>query len=211
MQFEYEESKRPGLTFDEGHPLAVEPLSVNEATATNANLDAVKTSQRIRYDAEVEVIKKQHGQLEDMREKLQLSRRQICRALLVDPSAWTRWTRLDLDGRPISEAPAHVYKMLALFLEQKGQGRGIFTDTTVAKSRPEITRADLYRLKSELEKEDQVRLENFQFELTQQLRAEAHSQFETMKTTLVKGSELALGWKLLLILNVVLVLYVLFK
>jgi transcriptional regulator with XRE-family HTH domain len=70
-----------------------------------------KTSIRMKYEAQVQVIKKQAGDLEDIRIKLNLSQRQICQLLLVDPSAWTRWTK-----HPNEDAPPHIYRALQWYL-----------------------------------------------------------------------------------------------
>lgn len=76
----------------------------------------LKTGLRLKYEAEVSLIKKEVGDLEDIRRALGLSQRKICQLLLVDPSAWTRWTRDD------SKVPPHVYRALSWFLEaQKNQ------------------------------------------------------------------------------------------
>lgn len=69
-----------------------------------------KTSTRMRYEAEVLFLKRQNGDLEQIREKLGLSRRKICQLLLVDPSAWTRWTQ---EG---GEAPPHIYRALDWYI-----------------------------------------------------------------------------------------------
>ncbi len=69
-----------------------------------------KTSLRIRYEAETEVIKRKLGSLEGVRSQLGLSQRKICQLLLVDPSAWSRWVRADED------APPHIYRMLQWYL-----------------------------------------------------------------------------------------------
>lgn len=47
------------------------------------------------------------GDLEAIRKSLGLSRRKICKLLLVDPSSWTRWTK---PGGP--DAPAYIYRSL---------------------------------------------------------------------------------------------------
>lgn len=70
-----------------------------------------KTSIRMKYEAQVQVIKKQAGDLEDIRIKLNLSQRQICQLLLVDPSAWTRWTK-----HPNEDAPPHIYRALQWYM-----------------------------------------------------------------------------------------------
>lgn len=58
------------------------------------------------YLAQKDLIKKEIGSLEDIREQLGLSRRKVCQLLLVDPSSWTKWTR---EGQ---DAPAYIYRSL---------------------------------------------------------------------------------------------------
>jgi hypothetical protein len=70
----------------------------------------VKSSTRMRYEAEVLFLKRQNGDLDEIRQKLGLSRRKICQLLLVDPSAWTRWTQ------PGGEAPPHIYRALDWYI-----------------------------------------------------------------------------------------------
>lgn len=69
-----------------------------------------KTSLRIKYEAEVKSIKKTCGDLETIRRSLGLSKRKMAQLLLVDPSAWTRWTSKK------GEAPPHIYRALQWFL-----------------------------------------------------------------------------------------------
>lgn len=69
-----------------------------------------KSPNRLRYDAEIRVIRARVGNLEEIRAKLGLSRRKICQLLLVDPSAWTRWTS------PGGEAPPHIYRALEWYM-----------------------------------------------------------------------------------------------
>lgn len=65
-----------------------------------------RSGQRLGYEAQVEVIRRQIGGLEEVRQKLGLSSRKMCQLLLVDPSAWTRWTR------PGADAPPHIWRAL---------------------------------------------------------------------------------------------------
>ena len=69
-----------------------------------------KSSQRMKYEAEVAVLKRKIGSLDDIRSQLGLTQRKICQLLLVDPSAWTRWTRRG------EEPPPHIYRSLQWFL-----------------------------------------------------------------------------------------------
>jgi hypothetical protein len=64
---------------------------------------------REKYQREVDQIRHEYGGLEQIRMRLGLSQRRLCLALLVDPSAWTRWLK--------SDAPPHVYQALRWLLE----------------------------------------------------------------------------------------------
>ena len=80
--------------------------------------ERAKTSQRMTYEAQAEVIKKQIGDLEDIRAHLGLSARKISQLLMVDPSAWTRWTK---NG---DVPPPHIWRSLQwyMILQQKIPG-----------------------------------------------------------------------------------------
>lgn len=69
-----------------------------------------KTSLRITYEAQVEVLKRQLGDLESIRERLGLSQRKISQLLMVDPSSWTRWTKKG------DEAPPQIWRALQWYL-----------------------------------------------------------------------------------------------
>ena len=58
------------------------------------------------YASQVQQIKEKLGDLEGIRKNLGMSRRQICQILLVNPSAWTRWTKSS------QGAPPHFYRAL---------------------------------------------------------------------------------------------------
>lgn len=77
--------------------------------------EKAKSSQRIRYDAEVSALKKRVGNLDEIRGALGLTQRKMAQLLLVDPSAWTRWTR---DGE---DAPPIVYRALGWYLALEGK------------------------------------------------------------------------------------------
>lgn len=69
-----------------------------------------KTPLRMTYEAEVKVFRSKYGGIEEVRRNLGFSRRKMCQLLLVDPSAWTRWTRDE------SRVPPHVYRSLEWYL-----------------------------------------------------------------------------------------------
>lgn len=64
---------------------------------------------RLKYRAEVGVIQRQIGGLEEIRQKLGLSQRKMAQLLLVDPSAWSRWVKED-------SAPPHVFRALEWYM-----------------------------------------------------------------------------------------------
>ncbi len=86
-------------------------MEINDSASA---LEPAKKERNLRdeYFAEKKRIAEQIGDLDQIRSKLGLNRRQMCRLLLVDPSAWTRWTRTD--------APPHVYQALRWLLELRG-------------------------------------------------------------------------------------------
>lgn len=79
----------------------------------------VKTSNRMNYEAQVDVIRKQIGDLEAIRGKLNLSQRKMAQLLLVDPSAWSRWTT------PGESAPPHIYRALQWYMTLQEQVPGL--------------------------------------------------------------------------------------
>lgn len=106
-----------------------------------------KTPDRISYEAEVDVIRQQIGDIEDIRFRLGLSARKMAQLLLVDPSAWTRWTK------KITPPPPHIYRALQwyLILQEKNPA---FT--------PQVFLASHWfslNQKKEGEREDQVQIE----------------------------------------------------
>lgn len=109
--------------------------------------EKAKTSLRINYEAQVEVIKKQIGDLEFVRAKLGLSARKMCQLLLVDPSAWTRW-------RKSNDAPPHIWRALQWYLtiQEKIPGLSahyfIGKDSSILNAQSELK---MNELKSQLE------------------------------------------------------------
>lgn len=87
------------------HDFPLENLGFQTSESVRA-----KTALRLKYEAEAEVIQKRLGNLEAIRSQLGLSQRKMAQLLLVDPSAWTRWTK---GGE---KAPPHVYRMLQWYL-----------------------------------------------------------------------------------------------
>lgn len=78
-----------------------------------------KTSLRMTYEAQVEVLKRQLGDLEQIRGNLGLSQRKMAQLLMVDPSSWTRWTKKG------DEAPPQVWRALQWYLALQGKIPGL--------------------------------------------------------------------------------------
>jgi len=83
---------------------------VSSAVSPISPGNRVKSSQRLRYEAEVGLIRRKLGNLETIRDSLGLSQRKMAQLLLVDPSAWTRWTK------GTESAPPHIYRALQWYL-----------------------------------------------------------------------------------------------
>lgn len=90
------------------HPGRVEPTAQENLKSPSSR--RAKSSLRFRYEAEVQTIKRKIGDLEGIRQSLGLSQRKICQLLLVDPSAWSRWTRTN------AEPPPHIYRAFQWYL-----------------------------------------------------------------------------------------------
>jgi len=85
--------------------------SDGESSVNGEPSKKAKSSNRLKYEAEVSVIKSKIGDLEDIRNHLGLSQRKICQLLMVDPSAWTRWQK-----NP-ENIPPHIYRSLQWYTE----------------------------------------------------------------------------------------------
>jgi transcriptional regulator with XRE-family HTH domain len=94
--------------------MAAETFHLAESSRSLSARSRAKTSLRLKYEAETMVLKREIGGLEEIRMKLGFSRRKISQLLLVDPSAWTRWTSGEAD------APPHIYRALKWYLDSKG-------------------------------------------------------------------------------------------
>ncbi|OQW54262.1 MAG: hypothetical protein A4S09_06075 [Proteobacteria bacterium SG_bin7] len=82
-----------------------EPLKIDFTSK-----DRPRSANRFLYEAEVEVIKREIGDLETIRKSLGFSQRKICQLLMVDPSAWTRWMKGD-------KVPPHIFRALSWYLK----------------------------------------------------------------------------------------------
>lgn len=148
-----------------------------------------KSVRRLRFESEVQGIIRRHGDLETMRNKLNMSRREISEKLMVDPSAWTRWVG---EG---GQAPPHVYKMLEFFISEN-----VSSDMSS-------------KVFESFKIENQ---QNFEHELELDRRFDEKLAFvQNQILTLQNSSEshqlLGLGWKILLLVNLFLVIFLFFS
>ena len=146
------------------------------------SLKRAKTSLRLRYEAEAHVIEKKIGDLEAIRMKLGLSQRKIAQLLLVDPSAWTRWTK------GADQAPPHIYRMLSwyLALEEKYPALDVnFWLNTVAQLPATTARIDQRLVENEVDLQMRRTQSMVESRLDHQL-ALVRADFENRERTLRK-------------------------
>lgn len=129
------------------------PQETQEGVLESPSMEAfetrVKSSLRLNYEAQVRVIQHQIGGLEQARQTLGLSQRKMAQLLLVDPSAWTRWTR------PDGEAPPHVWRALQWYLTLREKIPGL-TPQYFVNSDPKVI-SEKNRQEIRLEKEARER------------------------------------------------------
>lgn len=115
-------------------PLKESPVE-NEPTPNQR----IKSSQKMRYSAEVEIIKRKWGDLETMRTTLGLSQRKMAQLLMVDPSAWTRWTRYE------HSVPPHIYRAMSWFLllQEKDPSNSTPYDFLQTVARPSLPKNEI--------------------------------------------------------------------
>jgi transcriptional regulator with XRE-family HTH domain len=115
-----------------------------------------KTPLRMRYDAQVGVIKRQIGDLDEIRLKLGLSRRKMCQLLLVDPSSWTRWTK---EG----QAPPHIFRALEWYMlltkEAPAQAHSYWISTVQGGNQMRESKKDEDQAKAIIDLENQIAVE----------------------------------------------------
>ena len=114
-------------------------------------------------------------QLESIRQKLGLSRRQICKLLKVDPSAWTRWMKTP------NGAPPHVHQSLEWYMklvEQNPEAHAPFLLAQKFESSNKESEIQISKLKKEV---DHLRREHIdKKEVFEQLGGKIQNSFENI-------------------------------
>lgn len=165
-----------------------------------------KTSLRMHYEAQVSVIQKQLGNLEDIRGNLGLSQRKMSQLLMVDPSSWTRWTRKG------DEAPPHIWRALQWYLALIEKLPGLTPQYFISTNPQNLHEKAL----KELEIERQERTQNIdylavQMKQFQDERGALLSEINSLKKDLKFHKKmsivillLSLSWALILLLGKIL-------
>lgn len=176
-------------------------IKLQNTTRPDGFIDAVaRNPQRMTYQAQVDVIQRQIGGIEDVRLKLGLSARRICQLLLVDPSAWSRWTRSP------SGPPAHVWRALQWYMILNEKIPGLTPDYFVGRNPID----ESYRIRREMDQKVQALekgqvawsleqkqvLEKLQLEIANSLRREQElrGQLKAFEFRMKKMTNL--GWLL---------------
>lgn len=154
-----------------------------------------KTSLRMHYEAQAEVIKKQIGNLEEIREKIGLSQRKICQLLLVDPSAWSRWMKT-------RATPPHILRALQWYLIIQEKIPGLTPQYFIGKDPQVLHQQALKKISEESQKRSEM-LENF---FTQTLKLEDEIQDLQSKNSELKKDQSHLKRRLNQLKNLTLLL-----
>jgi transcriptional regulator with XRE-family HTH domain len=137
------------------------------------------------------------GSLEQIRLTLGLSRRKMCQLMLIDPSTWTRWTQNE------DKIPPHIFKALQWYLLsiEKYPSFHPLHKVSVEAKRPQES-AELLNLTQQrqiLEKR------------VEELEGLLQSRWAELSNSLADRSRVGLGWKMILLLNWLLLLWLLFR
>jgi transcriptional regulator with XRE-family HTH domain len=139
-----------GLEGQEIDQISFEKLGLDESFEEGDLGPRSKTSLRMHYEAQVSVIQRQVGNLDEIRGNLGLSQRKMAQLLMVDPSSWTRWTKHG------DEAPPHVWRALQWYMALREKIPGL-TPQYFISTNPQILHEKALK---ELDIERQERIEN---------------------------------------------------
>lgn len=134
-------------------------------------------------------------QLEDIRLKLGMKRRQIAQLLGVDPSAWTRWTRLE------TAAPLWVGRALGWYQQLLEKDPAVKIAHEKSYEMDQL-RAEILEFRHQLKNHQKapVSLESMNLGLPQLDFVEKNSADEQLQN-MSKNEAVSAGWKLLLLIN----------
>ncbi len=189
-------------------------MEPNETSSEKTEAQSrIKTKLRHRYEAEAQEILKKIGTLEEVRGKLRLNQRAMAASLLVDPSAWTRWTT------GITSPPPHVVRTLELMLMSLDMHPDLDTEGLLRKSEAHAkTVREVEKLDDRLQKlESNPQVAALRAK-TSHLESRLHHQIEDLKTEIselnasnrARSRRYAIGLGVLFVMNLVwIVIYLL--
>ncbi len=165
--------------------------------------DKAKTSLRIKYEAECRVIRAKLGSLEQVREDLGLSRRKMAQLLLVDPSAWTRWTK-----EP-EKIPPHIYRSLQWYMALIDKKPEWHPQNSFLKAELQFQKEEFSSVKERVLQRlaEMNHLESSLKEDIQRVILETKGELSEVQTVIERQGGVGIGWKFMLILNTLLLLY----
>lgn len=131
--------------------------------------EKARTSIRMVYEAQAEVIRQQIGGLEGARNKLGLSQRKMAQLLLVDPSAWNRWIKNE------KSTPPSVFRSIQWYLALNEKIPGLSPYYFIGKDPAHIEKAlssamDSIRAEKEIRHFENGEFKGFQNELKTSVR-----------------------------------------
>lgn len=149
-----------------------------------------KTSLRLQYEAEARVLRRQMGSLEEIRLKLGLTRRKMCKLLLLDPSTWTRWQRDE------EKVPPHIYRALQWYMISVDKYPVLHPLHTISTSQEIRKETEDHEHKARMQSEERSR----------QLLEQRLDRLNENMSHLGKQQRIGLAWKFLLLVNFALLL-----
>lgn len=159
-----------------------------------------------RYKHEVRLIREKHGDLETIRAKLNLSKRKVCELLLVDPSAWSRWT-----SQGGEDAPPYIYRSLQWYLSLIDKDVAWHPMNSFLGLIPKRTESmQLQKLKEELHKL-QAKVSEHKEGAVAAGPPQSSDELVAIRNLIQKQQDLTSGWKLLVVINLFVLIILVFE
>ena len=188
------------------------PSGQSSLIESNSSVHRSKTALRLKYEAEVKVIRDQIGSIEAVRNQLGLSQRKMCQLLMVDPSTWTRWIKDE------SRVPPHIYRALQWYLQlidkrPEWHPQNSF-QPIVRGLIPGLSNKELQGLKEDIsDSMKKIRSQSSEFtEHFRQLTEKWNQERFELQSQIEKKSMALTIWKLFVVVNfVILIAYIFLK
>lgn len=169
-------------------------------------MDIELSTNKRKYDEQIQVLKNKNGSLESIRKRLGFNQKQMGELLLVDPSAWSRWTK---DGEANEKAPPYVYKALDWYLNSQ-----LKSNLQLKKSNTphenEVRPISNHESKAAVNYENKNTYSDYD-QLLSDLEEKYSKERAELQDRLKTTEHLQAGWKIFLIINSLLLIYFLFN